>query len=332
MNTFEWADASSVEEAVALTVKGSAYKAGGVDLLDLMKENLFSPSRLVNIRRIPGLDQIAADDNGLRIGPLVTLATISEHPEITKSWTALAQACGHAATPQIRNMATVGGNLLQRPRCWYFRHEEFPCRKKGGEICFAQEGENQYHAIFHNKLCAIVHPSSAAMPLVAMGGTIEISDGKQTREVKAEDFFVPPNIELHKENTLQPGEIITGVRVPKLPTTARSHYIKQGEKESFDWPIAEVAVVLEMDGQTCKNASVVLGAAAPIPYRAKYAEDALRGKLINAETARAAGEATMAGATPLRNNQYKLQLFPPVIARAILACANGGEQQQGAKS
>src|SRR3954464_10870601 len=214
MNTFEWADANSVEEAVALTVKGSAYKAGGVDLLDMMKENLAAPSRLVNIRRIPGLDQIAADDKGLRVGPLVTLATISEHPEIAKSWTALALACGHAATPQIRNMATVGGNLLQRPRCWYFRNELFHCRKKGGDKCYAQEGENQYHAIFDNSLCAIVHPSATATPLIAMGATIEITGVKGKREMLLEEFIQPPSADVQRENVLQAGEVLTEIRIP----------------------------------------------------------------------------------------------------------------------
>jgi xanthine dehydrogenase YagS FAD-binding subunit len=326
MNTFEWADADSVERAVALTIKGSAFKAGGVDLLDLMKERIVAPPRLVNLRRIPGLDKIEADGKGLRVGPLVTLAELSEHPEVNRTWTALAQAAGNAATPQIRNMATVGGNLLQRPRCWYFRNEQFPCRKKGGEICFAQEGENQYHAIFHNKLCAIVHPSATAVPLVAMGGTLEITGAdKKPREVKAEAFFVPPSVDLHRENTLQEGEVVTAIRVPRPAAAARSYYIKQYEKDSFDWPIAEVAVVLETDGDKCKNASIVLGAAAPIPYRAKDAEAALTGKPINPETAKAAAEAAMAGAEPLRNNGYKVPLFKAVVARAILACAKGGQ-------
>jgi xanthine dehydrogenase YagS FAD-binding subunit len=323
VQSFEWADATSVEEAIQLTIKGerAAIKAGGVDLVDMMKEHLVSPSRLVNIRRIPGLDQIAEDDKSIRIGPLVTLATISENPIVLKGATALAQACGHAATPQIRNMATIGGNLLQRPRCWYFRSEQFPCRKKGGETCFAQEGENQYHAIFHNGLCAIVHPSAAATPLIAMGATIEITGEKGKREVKLEEFITPPSVDLHRENSLKDGELVTQIIVPK--SSAKSYYIKQGEKESFDWPVAECAVVLEKDGETCKSASIVLGAAAPTPLRAKYAQDALTGKRINADTARAAAEASMTGATPLHNNGYKVPLFKAIVARTILACAEG---------
>jgi xanthine dehydrogenase YagS FAD-binding subunit len=159
MNNFEYADASNVSEAISLMVKGAVFKAGGVDLLDLMKERIAEPTRIVNLRNIKDLDYVREEGGELRLGPLVTLAALAEHDVVRKNYTALADAAGHAATPQIRNMATLGGNLLQRPRCWYFRSEQFPCRKKGGEKCYAQEGENQYHAIFNNGLCAIVHPS-----------------------------------------------------------------------------------------------------------------------------------------------------------------------------
>jgi xanthine dehydrogenase YagS FAD-binding subunit len=321
MQSFEWADATSVEDAIQLTIKGSAIKAGGMDVVDLMKEHLLTPTRLVNIRRIPGLDQITEDEKSIRIGPLVTLTQLSENPIVQKNAMALAQAAGHAATPQVRNMATIGGNILQRPRCWYFRNEQFPCRKKGGEICYAQEGENQYHAIFHNSLCAIVHPSAVATPLIALGGKIEITGAKDKREVAIEDFIAPPTVDVKRENTLKEGEIITQIIVPK--SLAKSYYIKQGEKESFDWPVAECAVVMEMDGGNCKRASVVLGAAAPTPYRAKYAQDALAGKPVNADTARAAANGSMTGATPLHSNGYKVPLFKAIVARTILACAGG---------
>jgi xanthine dehydrogenase YagS FAD-binding subunit len=322
MQAFEWADATSVDEAIQLTVKGSAIKAGGVDLVDLMKEHISQPTRLVNILTIPGLDQITEDERSIRIGPLVTLAALSEHPSIRKNATALAEAAGHAATPQVRNMATLGGNILQRPRCWYFRNEQFPCRKKGGEICFAQEGENQYHAIFHNSLCAIVHPSATATALIAMGAELELTAAKgDKRTIKLEEFITPPSTDLHRENSLKDGELITQISMPKPQAGQKSFYIKQREKESFDWPIAECAVALEMDGQTCKHASIVLGAAAPTPLRAKSAEDALIGKPVNAETAKAAAEASMNGATPMKNNGYKVPLFKVIVARTILACA-----------
>jgi xanthine dehydrogenase YagS FAD-binding subunit len=323
MNSFEWANATSVAEAQTLREEGAVFKAGGVDLLDMMKERLTTPKRVVNIREISGFDHITpGDDGSLKLGPMVTLSRIDADRIIRERFTALADACGHAATPQIRNMATVGGNLLQRPRCWYFRNELFPCRKKGGEICFAQQGENQYHAIFNNGVCAIVHPSAAACALVALNATIEIAGDKGAkREMKLEEFFTLPNVDVMRENKLQPGEIVTEIRIPALPKGTRSAYIKQGEKDSQDWPVAEVAAVLEMDGQTCKNASIVLGAASPVPRRAKEAQTAIKGEKITPQLARDAAEATLADASPMTNNGYKIPLFTTIIARTILAAA-----------
>ena len=324
MNAFEWTDARTVEEALAALVDGAAVKAGGVDLLDRMKEGLDRPRRLVNIRYVKNLNWIADDETkGLRVGPLVTLAELALDENVRTRYAALASAAGWAATPQIRNMATTGGNLLQRPRCWYFRSEDFHCRKKGGETCFAQEGENQYHAIFGNTTCAIVHPSAAAVALVALGGRVELTSAKGKREVALESFFVTPDEDVSRENRIAPGELITEIRVPAPAAGARSAYWKQTEKDSFDWPIAEVAVSLEMDGQTCRRASVVLGAAAPVPYRARGAEAALAGKTVDEATARAAARAAMEGARPLSQNGYKVPVFETVVRRTILLAAGG---------
>jgi xanthine dehydrogenase YagS FAD-binding subunit len=330
MNRFEWADATSVQDAVALASarRDSAYKAGGVDLVDLMKEHIAAPPRVVNIRNIRGLDYATEDQAGLKLGPLITLAKIEEHPLLREKYTALAIAAARAATPQIRNMATLGGNLLQRPRCWYFRSEAFHCRRKGGGECFAQEGENQYHAIYDNKNCAIVHPSGTAVPLIAFGATLELAGPDGKRQARLEDFFYTPEEDIQHEAKIQPGELVTEIRIPKPADGARSWYIKQGEKESFDWPIADVAVVLERDGQTCKRASIVLGAFAPTPHRAKEAEAALAGKQIDEKIARDAAKSALAKATPMSQNGYKLAVFETVITRAILSAAQQHEQQQ----
>jgi xanthine dehydrogenase YagS FAD-binding subunit len=323
MKTFEWANATSVEEAQSLREEGTVFKAGGVDLVDLMKERIASPRRVVNIREIQGFDHITpGNDGSLKLGPMVTLSRIDEDKFIRERFAALADAAGHAATPQIRNMATVGGNLLQRPRCWYFRNELFPCRKKGGEICYAQQGENQYHAIFNNGVCAIVHPSATACALVALGATIELSGDKGAkRELKLEEFFILPTVDVSRENVIKADEIITEIRVPALPKGAKSAYIKQGEKESFDWPIAEVAAVIEKEGDTCKSASIVLGAASPVPRRAKEAEALLRGKPVTRDNAYAAAKAALADASPMTQNGYKLPVFEAIITRTILAAA-----------
>jgi xanthine dehydrogenase YagS FAD-binding subunit len=319
MNRFEWVETKTVAQAIASASQESVFKAGGVDLLDLMKDGISSPKRLVNIRNIDGLNTISEDDRGLRIGPLATLAQIEEHPVIQKKYTALAEASSRIATPQIRNMATAGGNLVQRPRCWYFRSEDFHCRKKGGTHCFAQDGENDYHAIFDNRTCAIIHPSGLAVPLVAMDGAVEITSSKGKRQVRLEEFFTSPEVDVHRENIIEPGELITAITVPA--TQAKTAYFKQGEKESFDWPIADVAVALTMQGSRCQKASIVLGAAAPYPFRAKDAEAKLNNAEINVANARAAAENALSNATPLAKNAYKIAIFQAIIRRTILRAA-----------
>lgn len=319
MNRFEWVEATTVSQAIAASNADSTFKAGGVDLLDLMKDHIASPKRLVNIRTVEGLGEIREDDRGLHIGPLVTLSEIEEHPVIRKKYPAISEAAFRVATPQIRNMATIGGNLVQRPRCWYFRSEDFHCRKKGGTHCFAQDGENDYHAIFDNRTCAIVHPSGVAVPLVVMDAHLEITSKEGKRQVRLEEFFTRPEDDVTRENVIEPGELITNITVPA--SEARSAYYKQGEKESFDWPIADVAVALNMQGSRCQKSSIVLGAAAPYPYRAKAAEAKLTNQEISEETARAAAEQAMANATPLAKNSYKIPIFEAIIRRTILRAA-----------
>ena len=343
MNRFEWMNAQTVlqaAEAAATTVADAmiwrpgeslmesavVLKAGGLDLLDLMKGNLVTPHRLVNLRSAAGLDEIVEQKNGtLRIGSLVTLARLAENPIVRRRYTALAEAAAASASPQIRHVATLGGNLLQRPRCWYFRSSHHHCARKGGGSCFAFAGENQYHAIFDQQGCAIVHPSTVATALVALGAGIELVTALDTkREVLLEKFFQLPEVDIHRENDLKPGEILTGIVLAPMPATVRSVHLKQGEKDSFDWPIADVAVALDLTPNgTCQNASIVLGAAAPVPHRAKAAEAALVGGQVNGETARVAGHASLAGAAPLTQNAYKLPIFEALVRRAVLAAAGG---------
>ncbi len=316
---FEWTNAKSVDDAIGQLNEKALFKAGGVDLMDRLKEGLDAPSRLVNIRTIPGLTEIKEDSGWLRIGPLVTLATIAEHPVVRQNYTALADAALKAATPQIRNMATVGGNLLQRPRCWYFRSDQFHCMRKGGEKCFAQDGENENHAIFDNDACAIVHPSAAACALTAFGAKVEVKGKKGTREIALDNLFVRPETDFTREHVLAPDELLTEIRVPGPSAATRSAYTKVGQKESFDWPLAEVAVVLEQRAGIVNRASIVLGAAAPVPWRVTDAEKTLIGKPLTEQTAREAATASMKGATPLSGNAYKIPMFEAVVRRTILA-------------
>jgi len=341
MDRFAWQSARSVAEAASLgqcTVAeamlddpGGAdrvvLKAGGIDLLDLMKEGLLHPGRLVNLRDIPGLNAIAADAS--RIGALVTLEQLSVHPATRLSYTAVANAAGASASPQIRHVATLGGNFLQRPRCWYFRSVAHHCARKGGDHCFAFSGENQYHAVFGHDGCAIVHPSTVATALLAHDARVELVNAQgATRVVPLASFLVGPDVDVTRETDLRAGEVLTAVLLPPVAAGSRSVFMKQAERLSADWPIADVAVVLDRapDGQ-CRAASIVLGAAAPVPWRARTAEATLTGRVIDAAAARAAGEAAIAGAAPLSHNAYKLPILATLVRRAVLAAAEIPDQE-----
>jgi xanthine dehydrogenase YagS FAD-binding subunit len=332
MNKFAFVDCKTVDQALGQLGDGAMVKAGGIDLLDLMKEDIISPPRLVNIRNVDSLRGITISTDGLHLGPLSTLSEIASHPEIQRSYSALADAAGHAATPQIRNMATLGGNIMQRPRCWYFRSSDFDCKKKrgGSDECHAHDGENQYHAIMNNSTCAMVHPSSTAVPLLGMDAQVELTSKRGKRMVAMGEFYVPPEKSVVNETVVQPGELITSIFVPAPEPGTRSAYQKYGEKESFDWPIADAGVVLVMDGARCRKASVVLGVAAPTPIRSKEAGAVLIGKTIDEATARAAGKAAMLHATPLSQNGYKTQLFETAIYRTVLLAA--GQMQRDPSS
>jgi len=321
MNSFSLADCTTVEAALSQLKNGAVVKAGGVDLLDRMKNGTDAPARLVNILNIRELRGIQAGPDGLTIGALSTLAEVADHAAIRADYTVLADACGSAATPHIRNMATIGGNLLQELQCWYFRSADFQCLRKGKDICFAFSGLNQYHAIMDYGGCPSVAPSSAAVALLALGGSVELVSSKGRRTVAIKDFYVRPDANPHKFNVMEEGELLIAVRIPKPAAGTRSAYQKYGEKESHDWAIADAGIVLEMDGSTCKRAVVAMGAASPVVRRSPEAEAALTGKTINQETARAAGKASMTNAMPLSMNAYKVQMFPVAVYRTILLAA-----------
>jgi xanthine dehydrogenase YagS FAD-binding subunit len=347
VNRFAWTNAKSISEAaaVASTTVADAMtfspeamergdtaivKANGIDVLDLLKEGLLKPANVVSLTGVPGLDEVVEDkDGGLRIGPMATLASLSEHRVLQQRYPALAEALRGSASPQIRNVATLGGNLLQRPRCWYFRSAAHHCARKGGDHCFAFAGENHYHAVFGHAGCAIVHPSTVATALVALDAHVELATAQGTsRTVKLGDFLVGPEIDTRRETDLRAGEVLTAVLLPPASPGARSAFLKQAEKPSFDWSIADVAVVLECapDGR-CRRAAVVLGAAAPVPWRARQAESVLAGQMIDPVAARAAGQAAIAGAAPLPHNAYKLPILAALVRRAVLQAAGTADPE-----
>jgi xanthine dehydrogenase YagS FAD-binding subunit len=320
MKNFEYAIPESIEKTLEyLSPSNAILKAGGIDLLDRMKEQLESPGRLVNIRDLEDLRFLKEDTNGsFLIGPGQTLTEISDDQRIKKSYRALADAARGVASVQIRNTATIGGNLCQRPRCWYFRSADFHCSRKGGDTCFALDGENQYHAIFDNADgCAIVHPSATAVALMALDARLIIKDEKNEKEIPIEEFFVRPAENIEKENILNHNEMIVSIIIPAKSRNFLSYYCKHKEKLSFDWPLADVAVALRMEGQRCLEARVVLGSAAPVPFRSNTAEQVLTNATLNKDTAMKAAEAAIANAEPLSLNEYKVPLFKTIIFRTI---------------
>ncbi len=322
MNSFILADCTTVDAALSQLKDGAVVKAGGVDLLERMKNGTVQPSKLVNIRNISALRGIHEEDNGLTIGALTTLAEISEHPVIREQYQILSDACGHAATPHIRNMATLGGNLLQPVQCWYYRSADFQCLRKGKEFCFAFDGLNQYHAIMDYGTCPSVAPSSAAVALLALNASVMLTSAKNgKRIVPLKDFYVQPDANPTKFSVIEPDELLMSVSFARPVAGTRSAYQKYGEKESFDWAIADAGVLLEMDGNICRRAVVTMGAASPVVRRSAEAEAALAGKPITEETARAAGKAAMATVQPLSQNAYKVDMFPIAIYRTILLAA-----------
>ena len=323
MSSFQLARAASTSQARELLAEepNSTFKAGGIDVIDHLKQHLLEPARLVDLKSISGMDDIEVDGDGtLRIGALVTLARIAGHPAIREDWPALAEACGEAASPQVRNVATVGGNVLQRPRCWYYRLESFKCIKKGGDTCFALTGQNRYNVIFGGGPAYPPHPSSAAIPLVAYGASFVIEGASGTRTVPAGEFFTLPEADPQRENSLAAGEILTEIRVPATGG-ARSAYAEVRERAGFDWPLASVAMVIGAAGGTVDEARVVLGHVATVPWRSEAAEQALVGQPPGAEAAAAAGEAAVVGAEPMSENAYKVGLVKVLVRRVAASLA-----------
>jgi xanthine dehydrogenase YagS FAD-binding subunit len=290
--------------------------AGGMDLLGLMKDYVAQPDRLVSVK---DLDATIAKGpgGGLRIGCALTLADLAAHADARKMYPALTEAAAEVGTPQIRNAGTVGGNLNQRPRCWYYRNEEFNCLKKGGSRCFAVDGENQYHAIFGGGPCHIVHPSSLAVPAIALDARFRIVGPTGEREVAAADYYQMPDKNLMGETVLGPAEVLTHVILP-APGQTRNATYEVRFKQSHDWPLAMASVAISMQGQNVRAARIVMGSVAPVPWRSTPAETALTGKRLTEQVAMEAADAAVATAKPMSGNAYKVQIARTAVKRAIM--------------
>ena len=318
MNSFEYANPATLQEALGLlgTKWGQAdVLAGGTDLISLMKDHLHEPKRVVNIKNIKELDGISKTADGLRIGALVTMDELAKNADVAASFKALSDAAAGVPSPQIRHMGTVGGDLCQRPRCWYYRQGMGLLGMKDGKSLVA-EGENQYHAIFGDGPAYFVSASSLGPALIALNARVKLVSAKGAREVPAAKFFVAPKDEASREIALQPNEILTEILIPNATVKTATYEVRQ--KEALDWPLAAASVALEMNGATVKSARIVMGHVAPTPVDAAAAAKAIVGKAINATTAEAAGKAAVAGAKPLGKNAHKVTLAKVAVKRALL--------------
>lgn len=315
---FNYIRPASLTEAVDhLSAPGARVHAGGTDLIGCLRDRVFDAKLVVSLNRLAELRGIsAAPDGGLRIGALTTIAEVAASPLVAEKYAALASAAASVASPQIRNQGTLGGNLCQRPRCWYFRGD-FECARKGGDTCYAMGGENQHHAIFGASTCLAVHPSDTATALVALGARATIAARRGTRTVPLESFFVLPDEDMTKETALQPGEILTDVIVPAPRPGTVSVYRKVRTRGAFDFALASLAVALSFDQGRVESPRIVLGAAALKPWRASAAEKVLAGARLDGKTIALAASAAVKGATALEQNEYKIPMFRGLVQEVL---------------
>jgi xanthine dehydrogenase YagS FAD-binding subunit len=325
MKPFDYYRVTTVGQAVALLTKyqeKAAILAGGSDLLGLVKDGvegpaLKTPKHLIDIKGIKDFAYIKEQKTGLRIGAGTTLSEIIHSDLIENKYPLVAQAAKQVAVPQIRNVATLGGNLCQRPRCWYFRGKLFSdCMRKGGANCYAKDGENQYHAIMGGDICCMVYPSDMAPALIALDAKAEIAGPKGMRTIPLEKFYVSPEQALTKENVLSPQEMLVAVEIPAASQGRKGVYLKLKERQAFDFAVVSVAVSVALKGSTVTDSRVVFGGLAPFPTRSVKAESALKGKDLKSAVS-AACSACVIGAQPLGKNAYKIEATKGVLEEAL---------------
>jgi xanthine dehydrogenase YagS FAD-binding subunit len=327
MRGFELYDATTVKEAVDLLGKysGRAVRVvgGGSDLVGgVMKDwvqgkGMPLPEVLIDITTIKDIVGIKTDGGGTTIGAATTLADLIDNKDIASKLPVLTNAALSVASPLIRNFGTLGGNINQRPRCWFFRGEDFACYKKGGDFCYAVTGDNRYHAIIGGELCYIVHPSDTATALLALNASAKIAGAGGERTVSFDEYFTGPRVDVLRENILKPGEFMTHVTIPAPASGTKFGWSKLKDRQVYDFALTSVAISVTLDGPNWKDGRVVLGGVSPVPYRAKVVEDALKGKDIKA-TAKQAAAQIRTVARPMSLNSYKVDLAAGLIERTIL--------------
>ena len=318
MRPFVYESPSTSQEATARSDANSAFIAGGTTLLDLMKLEVMKPSRLVDLNPLQ-MRGIELREDGLRIGALEKMSDVAVHPAVVTNYPVISEALFRSASAQIRNMASIGGNLLQRTRCGYFRDVNTPCNKREpGSGCPAIDGENRMHAILGtSSSCVATHPSDLAVALVALDASIRIQNDGEERLLKLDDFYLVPGDTPDRENQLRPGELITEVRVPRLPWARRSIYLKIRDRDSYEFALTSVAVALDVDGDKIRDGRLAVGGVGTKPWNLPKVREALVGQPLTAQTFAAAAKVAVDGANPLRHNAFKMDLLQRTIVRAL---------------
>jgi xanthine dehydrogenase YagS FAD-binding subunit len=321
MPAFQYVRVESIEEGIRhLSSVDAKLHAGGTDLLGCLRENVFAAAKAVSISGIKELKSIREERGGLKVGVLTTIAQVAQSPLVKKLYPGLARAASEVGSPQLRAQGTIGGNICQKPRCWYYRGD-FHCIRKGGDTCFAFAGENQYHCIFGGAACYIVQPSDMSPALSALRAIVRITGSKGSRSVPIDQFFVPPAVDPRKETVLAPEEMVTEISLPAPPPGLKSSYRKVRARRSWDFALAGVALALRFDGAHVSEAQAWLSGVAPVPWRAKEVEQEILGKRLDEKTITRAGAAAIKNAEPLAKNGYKVPLLRAVIEEELEAMA-----------
>jgi len=322
MREFKIAEPRTADEAAALlaeTTETTAIIAGGTDLLDELKSGVSGADLVVDLRRVAGLAGVAKEKDGLRIGAMTRIVDLAGDAAVARDYPGLKEAALSLATPQLRNVGTVGGNLCQRPRCWYYRDPQVHCRRKGGFNCFAYQGRNKYHCIFGGNGCFIVYPSDLAPALISLGARATIGSARGDKIVPLEAFYAGPDVDVTRENVLTKGQFLKSVWVPAPKAGQKSAYVKLEERGTWDFALVSAAVAAVANGGALAEISIVMGGVAPIPWRLKKAEDVLRGKPVTEALVKEAAGAALKDATPLRENGYKADLVFAALKQAVTA-------------
>jgi len=316
---FAYAKPETMNEAVKLLAEANAAPhAGGTDLLGCMRDHIYLVDKVVSLSGLkPKLSGIRkTGDGGLAIGALTTITEIAESPLVRGAFPGLAQAAKAVASPQLRNQGTIGGNLCQKPRCWYYRGE-FDCIRKGGPVCYAVDGENQFHCIFGGNACYIVHPSDPAPMLLALDARVHVAGPRVERFVAMEGFHVPPGDDPTRDTVLEPGEMVTEIFIPPPPRGLYTAYRKVRTRRSWDFAIAGTALSLAMDGGVVRDARVVFSGVAPVPWRSRAVEDVIKGSRLDDATIWKAAAAGLEDARPMSGNGYKVPLLKGVLREEL---------------